>query len=172
MNNIFNLIDEMENYFDTCKKMPITNKLMVDMEVIYEFMTDLRLKLPEEIKRAERIVNEKEKIIYEAKHAAQNAEKEAEGRVHQLINNHEIMQQAHLEAERVVSDAKSTAAEIKYGAYEYIDELIAQLELAVKDTYDQTNTHYKRFETYMNKQIEALEINRQELDDRRNGKIR
>jgi hypothetical protein len=170
MNNIFNLIDEMENYFDTCKKMPITNKLMVDMEVIYEFMTDLRLKLPEEIKRAERIVNEKEKIIYEAKHAAQNAEKEAESKVHELINNHEIMQQARFEAERIVVDAKSTAGEIKLGAYEYIDEIIGQLELAVKDTFEQTHSHYTRFETYMGKQLEALDINRKELEDRKKGR--
>lgn len=167
MNNIHNLIDEMESYFDTCGKVPISGKLMVDMDVIYEFLTDLRLKLPEEIKRAERIINEKEKIIYEAKHAAQSAEKEAEGKVYELINDHEITQQARVEAERMIADAKSTADEIKYGAYEYIDEIIAQLEVAVKDTYEQTNTHYKRFEMYMNKQLEALETNREELERKR-----
>jgi hypothetical protein len=172
MNNIHNLIDEMESYFDTCGKVPITGKLMVDMDVIYEFLTDLRLKLPEEIKRAERIVNEKEKIIYEAKHAAQSAEKEAAGKVNELINDHEIMQQARMDADQLVTDARNTADEIKFGAYEYIDEIIAQLEIAVKDTSEQTHTHYKRFETYMGKQIEALEVNRQELDNRRTGKIR
>lgn len=172
MNNIFNLIDEMENYFDTCKKVPITNKLMVDVEIIYEFMTDLRVKLPEEIKRAERIVNEKEKIIYDAKHMAQNVEKEAEGKVSSLVNDHEIKRHAEEAAEKIIYDAKNTANEIKLGAYEYVDELIAQLEVAVKDTLENSSSHYSRFEGYMTKQLAALEVNRQELIDRRSGKIR
>lgn len=172
MNNIFNLIDEMESYFDTCKKVPISNKLMVDIEVIYEFMTDLRLKLPEEIKRAERIVDEKEKILLEAKYEANNVEKQAEGRVSQLVNQHEIVQKAYEEAEKVVKEAKNTSKEMKLGAYEYVDELIAQLEVAIKDTFHQTNLHYSKFEEYMQKQLQALEVNRQELENRKTGKKR
>ncbi|PKM50779.1 MAG: ATPase [Firmicutes bacterium HGW-Firmicutes-7] len=172
MNNIFNLIDEMEGYFDTCKKVPISNKLMVDIEVIYEFMTDLRLKLPEEIKKAERVLDEKEKILLEASQAANSAEKDAELRVTKLINDHEIVQKAYVEAEVVMGEAKNTAKEMKLGAYEYVDELIAQLEVAVKDTLQESNQHYEKFEEYMKRQLVALENNRQELQVRRNGKKR
>jgi vacuolar-type H+-ATPase subunit E/Vma4 len=170
MNNILNLIDEMENYFDTCKKVPISNKLMVDIEVIYEFMTDIRLKLPEEIKRAERIVEEKEKILLEAKKSANNVEREAEARVYQLINEHEIMKQAYAEGEKIVAEAKNTSREMKLGAYEYVDELLSQLEAAVKDTLEQSSTHYSRFEEYMTHQIESLEANKNELAHRKTGK--
>jgi len=172
VNNIFNLIDEMEGYFDTCKKVPISNKLMVDIEVIYEFMTDLRLKLPEEIKKAERVLDEKEKILLEASQAANSAEKDAELRVTKLINDHEIVQKAYVEAEVVMGEAKNTAKEMKLGAYEYVDELIAQLEVAVKDTLQESNQHYEKFEEYMKRQLVALENNRQELQVRRNGKKR
>lgn len=171
-NNILNLIDEMESYFDTCKKVPISNKLMVDIEVIYEFMTDLRLKLPEEIKRAERIIEEKEKIIYEASQAATTAEKEAEARVAKLVNEHEIVQKAYQEAEIVVNEAKNTAREMKLGAYEYVDELISQLEAAVRDTLQETNNQFSRLDEYMQRQLAALENNRQELQQRKNGKKR
>lgn len=172
MNNIFNLIDEMEGYFDTCKKVPLSNKLMVDIEVIYEFMTDLRLKLPEEIKRSERILDEREKILSEASQAASSAEKEAEKRVSKLVNEHEIVQQAYQEAEVVVNEAKNTARELKLGAYEYVDELISQIQTAIKDTLNQTNVHYEKFGEYMKVQFEALENNRQELQIRKNGKKR
>ncbi|PKM96159.1 MAG: ATPase [Firmicutes bacterium HGW-Firmicutes-1] len=172
MNNIFNLIDEMEGYFDTCKKVPISNKLMVDIEVIYEFMTDLRLKLPEEIKKAERVLDEREKILSEASQAANSAEKDAELRVTKLVNDHEIVQKAYVEAEVVMDEAKNTAKEMKLGAYEYVDELIAQLEVAVKDTLQQSNQHFEKFEEYMQRQLVALENNRQELQVRRTGKKR
>ncbi len=48
--------DEMESYFEECKKMPFSNKVIVDMEVVYEFLTDIRLRLPEELKRSQKIV--------------------------------------------------------------------------------------------------------------------
>ncbi|MBC7960985.1 MAG: hypothetical protein H7X94_14080 [Vallitaleaceae bacterium] len=172
MNNIFNLIDEMEGYFDTCKKVPLSNKLMVDIEVIYEFMTDLRLKLPEEIKRSERILDEKDKILSEASQDATRAEREAEQRVSQLVNEHQIVQKAYSEAEVVLDEAKNTAREMKLGAYEYVDELISQLQTAVSDTLSQTNMHYEKFGEYMHRQLEALENNREELQVRRNGKKR
>lgn len=172
MNNIFNLIDEMEGYFDTCKKVPISNKLMVDIEVIYEFMTDLRLKLPEEIKKAERVLDERDKILSEASQAATHAEKDAEMRVAKLVNDHEIVQKAYVEAEAVMEEAKNTAKELKLGAYEYVDELIAQLESAVKDTLNQSHQHFEKFEEYMKRQLNSLENNRQELQVRRNGKKR
>ncbi len=44
MSDVFNLIDEMEGYFEECKSVPFSNKIVVDMEVIYEFMTDLSLR--------------------------------------------------------------------------------------------------------------------------------
>ncbi len=172
MNSIFNLIDEMEGYFDTCKKVPISNKLMVDIEVIYEFMTDLRLKLPEEIKKAERIVDEKEKIIQDATKIAHNTAKEAEIKVSKLVNEHEIVQKANAEAGSIIEEANKTADELKLGAYEYVDELIAQLETAVRDTLNQTHQHFERFEDYMKRQATSLENNRQELQVRKNNKKR
>ncbi len=172
MNNIFNLIDEMESYFDTCKKVPISNKLMVDIEIIYEFMSDLRVKLPEEIKRAERIVEDRDKIIKEANQSAVQAQKEAQLRVEQLVNEHEIIQKALVEAEQIVEESKSTAQEIKASAYEYVDELIVQLESAVRETLEDTNQQYQRYEDYMRRQMTALEQNRQELNVRKTGKKR
>lgn len=172
MNNIFNLIDEMEGYFDTCKKVPLSNKLMVDIEVIYEFMTDLRLKLPEEIKKSERILDEKDKILSEASQAATSAERDAEMKVSHLVNEHQIVQKAYSEAEVVLDEAKNTAREMKLGAYEYVDELISQLQNAVKDTLSQTNHHYEKFNEYMQNQVESLEVNRQELQSRKSGKKR
>lgn len=172
MNNIFNLIDEMEGYFDTCKKVPISNKLMVDIEIIYEFMTDLRLKVPEEVKKAERILDEKDRILSEASQAASSAERDAEARVSKLVNEHEIVQKAYVEAEAIMEEAKNTAKELKLGAYEYVDELIAQLEVAVKDTLLESNQHFEKFGDYMKKQLVSLENNRQELQVRKTGKRR
>lgn len=168
MSDVFNLIDDMEGYFEECKSVPFSNKIVVDMEVIYEFITDLRLKLPEEIKRSQRILEEKERIILEARREAKNAESMATTRVNELVNNHEITLKAEDRAEELLFSANETAKEIKIGAYEYVEELVAQIELAMKDTVEQTSVHYAKFEEYVDQQIKVMSSNREELRTSKN----
>ena len=167
MDSVYDLIDEMEVYFEQCKSMPFSNKIIVDIDVIYEFMTDLRLKLPQEIKQSQRLLEEKEKIMVDAQRSAESIEKQTEDRVMKLVNDHEIMQQAYKEAEKVIGEAKNTAREMKLGAYDYVEEMISQIELAVKDTLTQTNDVYNKFGSYMEKQLHVLEENRKQITDRK-----
>lgn len=163
MSDVLNLIDEMEGYFEECKTMPFSNKVIVDMEVMYEFMTDLRLKLPEEIKRSQRILDEKERIVDEARQEAQVAESRAEARVAELVDDHVIAQKAQEQADAILSKAQYTANEIKAGAFEYVEEIVQQVELAMSDTLEQANHHYAKFENYLSQQIRVMANNREEL---------
>lgn len=163
MSDVLNLIDEMEGYFEECKTMPFSNKVIVDMEVMYEFMTDLRLKLPEEIKRSQRILDEKERIVDEARQEAQIAESKASARVAELVDDHVISQKAQEKADELISKATYTANEIKAGAYEYVEEIVQQIEFAIADTLEQSNHHYAKFESYMSQQIKVMAGNREEL---------
>lgn len=163
MSDVFNLIDEMEGYFEECKSVPFSNKIVVDMEVIYEFMTDLRLKMPEEIKRSQRILDEKERIIDDARKDADQAENRAAARVDELINDHVISKKAEARAEEIIDAANETAKEIKLGAYDYVEEMVGQIETAMKDTIEQANHHYSKFEHYIDQQIRVIEGNKEEL---------
>lgn len=171
MSDVLNLIDEMEGYFEECKTMPFSNKVIVDMEVMYEFMTDLRLKLPEEIKRSQRILEEKERIVDEARQEAQVAETRASARVAELVDDHVIAQRAREQADEMLSKAEFTAREIKLGAYEYVEEIIKQAELAMSDTLEQANNHYNKFENYLGQQIRVMGNNREELAANRKREI-
>lgn len=170
MSSIMDLIDEMEDYFESCNKVPFSNKIMVNPEVIYELMTDMRLKLPEEIRRCQRVISEKERIILDAKKNAENVEKETENKMLELINEHEIMQQAYAEAESILTEAKNTSRELKFGAYDYADEIISNIEQATKETLFETHKVYEQLEEYMKSQLETLNTNRQDLQDRKGKK--
>ena len=163
MSDVFNLIDEMEGYFEECKTMPFSNKIIVDMEVVYEFMTDLRLKLPEEIKRSQRILEEKERIIEDSRKEADHALNKASARVNELVDDHEISKKAEKKAQEIIEAANQTAKEIKVGAYEYVEELVEQMEYAMRDTIEQTNIHYGKFENYISQQVKVMANNREEL---------
>lgn len=167
MSSIMDLINEMEDYFESCKKVPFSSKIMVNPEVIYELITDMRLKIPEEIKRCQRVLDEKDKIIVEAKQHALNVEKETENKMLEMVNEHEIMQQAYSEAETILTEAKNTSRELKLGAYEYADEILVKIEEAARATMIETQSAYQQMEAFMNGQVEMLLNNRQDLQDRK-----
>ena len=107
------LIDEIEEYIDSCKYQPLSSsKIIVNKEEIDELLRELRMKTPEEIKRYQKIISSKEAIWNDAKSKAEALINEATVHTNELISEHEIMRQAYDQANEVVSMASKQAQEI------------------------------------------------------------
>ena len=134
------LIDEIETYIDHCKYQPLSNtKIIVNKDEIDELLRELRSKTPDEIKRYQKIITNKEAILNDARQKAQALIDEATVHTNELINEHEIMQQAYAQANEVVSSAARQAQEVldratneansmKAAAVQYTDQLLAEVE--------------------------------------------
>ena len=97
------LIDEIEEYIDSCKYQALSNtKIIVNKEEIDELLRELRMKTPDEIKRYQKIISNKEAILNDAKEKAQALINAATVQTNELINEHEIMQQAYADRKSVV----------------------------------------------------------------------
>lgn len=97
------LIDEIEEYIDGCKYQTFSDtKIIVNKEEIDELLRELRMKTPDEIKRYQKIISNKEAILNDARAKAEALINEATLHTNQLINEHEIMQQAYAQANEVV----------------------------------------------------------------------
>ena len=107
------LIDEIEEYIDSCKYQPLSStKIIVNKEEIDELLRDLRMKTPDEIKRYQKIISNKEAILNDARAKAEALINEATVHTNELINEHEIMQQAYSQANEIVTMASQQAQDI------------------------------------------------------------
>ncbi|MCI6553807.1 MAG: vacuolar family H+-ATPase subunit H [Lachnospiraceae bacterium] len=169
------IIDEIEDYIDSCKYQAFSNtKITVDKEEIDDLLRELRMKTPEEIKRYQKIINNKEAILNDARAKAEALINEASVHTSELINEHEIMQQAYAHANEVVTLASQQAQEIlddatiqannmRMAATQYMDEMLANLENLMTQTVNMTAAHYESFINNMNGYIEIIRSNREEL---------
>ena len=90
------LIDEIEDYIESCKpKFMSSTEIIVNKDEIDELLRELRMKTPDEIKRYQKIISNKEAILNDAKAKAEALINEATVHTNELINEHEIMQQAY-----------------------------------------------------------------------------
>ena len=68
MSRIEQLISDIESYIDTCKYYPLSNvKIIVNKETLEDMLTELRLKTPDEVKKYQKILSNKDAILADAK---------------------------------------------------------------------------------------------------------
>ena len=170
------LIDEIETYIDNCKYQPFSNtKIIVDKEEIDELLRELRMKTPDEIKRYQKIISNKEAILNDARAKAEALINDATIHTNELINEHEIMQQAYAQANEVVTMATKQAQDIldnatieannmRSAAMQYTDGILANVENLLTQTMKTTQDHYDSFVSSLNQYNDVVNANRVELN--------
>mgnify|MGYP002706095371 CR=1 FL=1 len=104
------IIGEIEEYVDSCKFQPLsTTKIVVNKEEIEELLRELRLKTPDEIKRYQKIINNKDAILEDAQSKADALIADAQTRAQELVTQHEIMQKAYAQANDTINAANKQA---------------------------------------------------------------
>lgn len=148
MSRIEQLIDEIEEFIESCKPQPFSqSKVIVPKDELYELLTELRLKTPEEIKRYQKIIANRDKIISDAQAQAEKMLEETTAYTNALVEEHEIMLKAYERAEEVMNNANAQAeatinaanedAEgIRRSALEYTQELVTNLETIIGRTLE------------------------------------
>lgn len=142
--DILKLIDELEEVIDDASSVPFTKKVGINPEEVYELIHDLRDSLPEEIKEARWVNEERERILGEAQKQAdvliQNANEEvqkkdedAKRRYKELVNEHAITVEARRQAEQIISEAKSTSQTIVTNSLSYVDKMLVKTEDELKN---------------------------------------
>ncbi len=169
------LIDEIEDYIDGCKFQPLSKtNIIVNKEEIDELLRELRMKTPDEIKRYQKIISNKEAILNDARSKAEALIKDATVQTTELINEHEIMQQAYAQANEVVRMATTQAQDIlnkatmeangvKTSAMQYLDDMLSNLENIMTASLTSSTEHYENFYNTISGYYEVVKANRAEL---------
>ncbi len=126
--DVLAMLDELEEYVDRGAKIPMTGKVLVDDEAIFDIIDKIRTALPEELRQAKWITKERERILEEAQAEAGKLVDQGRGYIAKLVEESEITRQAQDHAEELVAQARKVAREIRNGANAYADDLLVRLE--------------------------------------------
>ncbi len=175
-NKIEQIIEEIEEFIDGCKYKALSNThIIVDKEQIDELLRELKSKTPEEIKRYQKIINNKEAILADAREKANALIEQATAHSHEMLNEHEIMQEAYAQANQVVTLATEQAQEIldnatieantmREAARQYTDDMLANVENIISQSMEGAAFRYEQLITGLNNCYEIVKANRAELN--------
>ena len=170
------IIDEIEEYIDGCKIKPLSNgsQIIVNREEIDELLTELRTKTPDEIKRYQKIISNKEAILADAKTKAEEIIAQAQVQTSELISEHEIMQQAYAQANEVVMIATKQAQEIldnatndanaiRLSAITYTDDMLKAMEDVIASSIETAKARTDNLVNSLQGYLDIITSNRSEL---------
>ena len=169
------IIEEIEEYIDSCKFQPLsTTKIIVNKDQIDELLRELRMKTPDEIKRYQKIISNKEAILADAQTKADQIIAQAQVQTTELVSEHQIMQQAYAQANEVVmiatkqaqeilDNATNEANEIRMGAMGYADDQLRSIEDVLANSIETSKTRTESLVNALQGFLDVVTQNRLQL---------
>jgi len=170
------VIEEIEDYIDGCKTQTFNSaNIVVNKEQMEELLSELRTKIPEEIKRYQKIISNKEAILADAQTKADAIIAQAQVKTDELVSEHQIMQQAYAQANEVVMIATKQAQEImdnatndanniRMGAMQYTDDILKNLENAISHSMEMSKSRHDSYMSSLQGFLDVVTANRAELN--------
>jgi cell division septum initiation protein DivIVA len=128
------LLDRFRDLIRQSRHLPWTGRVLMDEAELTTLITQIQHVLPEEIKQARWIIQERDRILREAGEQADILITHAQGQVEKLSNESQVLQEARRKADQIIDQARNTAHEIHIGARSYADEILARLVAELHQT--------------------------------------
>lgn len=130
---VINLLEYLQEIFETSSKVPVMGKILVDKKEVMSIVDQIINSLPDELKKAQWVVEEKERILSEAIEEASNMKKESADMLKRQIENHDITKEAKIRAEEIIASAQRDAKSMRLGARDYADKILCELEKEINE---------------------------------------
>jgi cell division septum initiation protein DivIVA len=125
---LFTVLNELEELIENSFRVPLTRRVLVDEDKLLDYVDRMRTTLPDELRQAKWVLQEREKVITDSKKEATRLIEDARMKLDRQAEESEIVRQAQIKAEEIIQKAEAVAREIKQGARDYADEILKGLE--------------------------------------------
>lgn len=126
--DIQHLVDRLEQILSESRRVPMTATLMVDEEEVFNIIDQLRVAIPDEVKRANRVESEKERILAQAHEEATRIRQLAKQEAEELVRRDAIVASARQRADNILERARRDAEALRHDADVYVVDVLVKLE--------------------------------------------
>jgi hypothetical protein len=130
--DILHLIDRLEELFNESRAIPFTHNVVVDEEKMLDLIDQMRVAIPDEMKKAQQVITQRDKLLAQAQEEANRTLALAREKGEQLIERDSIVQNAQSYAEDRATDIIAKAEQTRVEADHYVVETLTNLELELE----------------------------------------
>ena len=129
--DILHLVDRLEELFNESRPIWFTHSVIIDEDKILDIIDQMRVSIPEEIKKAQQLLNQRDRILAQAQEEANRTLAIAREKSEHIVERDGIVQAAQTRSEQIVAQARNEAEKTKLDADDYVLETLTKLEMEV-----------------------------------------
>jgi cell division septum initiation protein DivIVA len=126
--DILHLVDRLEELFNESRPIPLTHSVIVDEDRMLEIIDQMRISIPEEVKKAQQVLAQRDRVLAQAQEEANRTVKIAKDKGDEIISRDAIVDGAQARAEQIIAQARADAEALRLEADDYIIEALSALE--------------------------------------------
>lgn len=130
--DILHLIDRLEELLNQSRPFPFTHNVMIDEDRMLDIIDQMRVAIPEEIKKAQQVLNQRDRILAQAQEEANRTIGIAREKQDQMVERDSIVQAAHAKANEILALAQVERSNSRQEADEYALETLRRLEMELE----------------------------------------
>ena len=145
--DILHLVDRLEEIFNAGRPLPFLHRMLVDEDRVLELIDQMRVSIPEEVKRAQQVLDQRDRIMAKAQEEAARTVQLAKEKADQLVDRESLVSQASGRADQVIQNAKIDAQAIRAEADEYALESLTKLEAELNRVLNQVRNGISKLQS-------------------------
>ena len=126
---IEDILRELEEHITGASRIPLTGKVLVDGDVVLEYVDKIYAVLPEELKQAKQVLEQSDKLLESMEAQGKRILEDANKQAAMLLTETEIYREAQVKAEQILMQADQEANALRQDALSYADDVLQQLEM-------------------------------------------
>ncbi len=126
--DILHLIDRLEELFNESRAVPFTHNVIVDEDRMLDIIDQMRIAIPEEVKKAQQLINQSDRILAQAEEKANRTTVLAEEKADEMTSQDSVIQEAQRRSDNILDQARADAEATRGEADQYVIETLSGVE--------------------------------------------
>ncbi len=135
--DILQLVDKLEELFNSSRPIPLTNNVIVDEDRMLDLIDQMRVAIPDEVKKAQKLVAERDRTIAQAQEEAKRTLQLAREKSDGLVDRDSIVSSAEARAQQILDQAAADGEATRQEADDYVVETLTSLEMELERVLNQ-----------------------------------
>ncbi len=155
--DILHLVDRLEELFNQSRPIPLTRSVIVDEDRFLEIIDQMRISIPEEVKKAQSLESQKDRIIAQAQEEANRTITLAQQKGDNLLTRDTIVMAGQTRAEQIIEQARNDASTMRGDADQYVVDSLESLENELTQLLNQARNGINKLRANQHTLVEELE---------------
>lgn len=144
--DILQLIDRLEELFNDGKPIPFTHNVAVDEDRMLDIIDQMRIAIPEEVKKAQQLLSQRDRVMAQAQEEANRTIDLAREKAEGLVSKDGISQEAQRRADQILNQARADAEVTRQDADDYVIDTLSRLQEELESSLNQVRNGIRKLE--------------------------